>query len=42
MDYADRDREELDYFRTDLPIRTGEKIEERSHALAAHRCGPQR
>jgi hypothetical protein len=34
MDYADRYREELDSFRADLPILTGEKIEERCRTLS--------
>jgi len=44
MNYADRYREELTYFRTDLPILTGETIEQRCRTLsllltAAVRCG---
>jgi hypothetical protein len=44
MTYAERYREELAYFRADLPILTGEKIERRSRTLsllltAAVRCG---
>lgn len=34
MDYADRYREELAYFRAHLPMLTGEKIEERCHTLS--------
>ena len=32
--YLDRYQEELDYFRADLPIRTGEKIEHRCRTLS--------
>ena len=34
MNYADRYREELDYFRADLPILTGDKIEQRCRTLS--------
>ena len=44
MNYTDRYREELAYLRADLPILTGEKIEQRCRTLsllltAALRCG---
>jgi len=34
VNYADRYREELACFRADLPILTGEKIEQRCHMLS--------
>jgi hypothetical protein len=34
MNYADRYREELAYFRADLPILTGDKIEQRCRTLS--------